>query len=261
MIPRLIAAFTVCLLALPLILSVVISFSPGQLTFPLTGFSLRWYEPLFSRRDFASSLGVSLVVGTIASAISLGIGIPASLVLVRERFKGREVIQVLFLSPLAIPAVVVGVSLLDVFVMVGVSDPLTRLLTGHVIITLPYVVRVISASLEGFDRQVEEAAMNLGADEFRTFQKITLPLMKSAIVAAIVFAFQTSFNDISVSIFLVGTTFTTLPLVLLTWTYKYFDQSIAAASGLIIGSITVLLIITEKLLGIDKLMGAFRVIT
>ena len=212
---------------------------------------------MFSRRDFVSSLGVSLLVGTLSSAISLGIGIPASLVLVRQRFKGREILQVLFISPLAIPAIVIGVSLLDFFVLLEVHEPLTRLLVGHVIITLPYVVRVISASLQGLDRRLEEAAMNLGATEVTTFQKITLPLMKSGIIAAIVFAFQTSFNDISVSIFLIGTHFSTLSIVLLTWTYKFFDPSIAAVSGLIIGSITCMLLITEKLVGIDKLLGAF----
>ncbi len=159
------------------------------------------------------------------------------------------------------PAVVIGVALLDFFIMLRVGDPMTRLLVGHVIITLPYVVRVMSASLEGFDRRLEEAAQNLGANEFTTFQKITLPLLKPAIIASTVFAFQTSFNDISVAIFLIGTTFSTLPLVLLTWTYKYFDPSIAAASGLIIGSITITLIITEKLVGIDKLLGAFKVVS
>jgi putative spermidine/putrescine transport system permease protein len=258
--PRLIVAFTVILIASPLILSLIISFSP-RLAFPPTGFSLRWYLPLFSRHDFINSLGVSLFIGTAATSISLAIGIPASIVLVRERFRGREVLQMLFLSPLAIPAIVIGVSLIDLFVTLGVRDPLTRLLLGHVIITLPYVVRVISASLVGLDRRLEEAAMNLGADGFTTFQKITMPLMKSGIIAAIVFAFQTSINDISVSIFLVGTTFTTLPLVLLTWTYKYFDPSIAAVSGLLISSITILVVITEKLVGIDKLMGAFTGLT
>ena len=259
-IPRLIVAFTIFLIASPLVLSVVISFSP-QLTFPPKTLSLRWYLPLFSRQEFTNSLAVSVFIGSVASAISLAIGIPASLVLVRQRFRGREVLQMLFLSPLAIPAIVIGVSLIDLFITLGVRDPLTRLLIGHVIITLPYVVRVISASLVGLDRRLEEAAMNLGADGFATFQKITIPLMKSGIIAAVVFAFQTSINDISVSIFLVGTTFTTLPLVLLTWTYKYFDPSIAAVSGLIISSITIMVLITEKLVGIDKLLGAFTGIT
>lgn len=257
MIPRLIAIFTLLFISFPLIIALVMSFSSSALAFPPPGFSLRWYEPLPARQDFIQSLGTSGIVAVCASGVSLGIGIPASLVMVRHQFKGRELLQVLFLSPLVIPGIVIGVSLLDFFISLRIYDAFPRLLIAHVIITLPYVIRVVSACLWGFDRTLEEAALNLGANEIQTFTKITLPLMKSGIIAAIVFAFQTSFNDIAVSVFLTSATFTTLPIVLLSWTYKYFDPSMAAVSGLIIASITCLLVITEKLVGIDKLLGAF----
>src|SRR5437867_13338330 len=181
---------TIAFIAFPLVFSAIISLSSGALVFPPKALSLEWFQPLLSRSDFTSSLGISLLIGALASGISLAVGIPASMMLVRRQFRGKEILDVLFLSPLAIPAVVIGLSLLNFFILLGVRDPFLRLLVGHVIITLPYVVRVMSASFAGLDRSYEEAAMNLGADELTTFQKVTLPLMKSGIIAATVFAFQ-----------------------------------------------------------------------
>jgi len=252
---KLITMFTLLFLLVPLIIAFALSFTATGLQFPPRSLSLVNYVSLFSRQDFKESLVASLVLATCATAISLSVGIAASVVLVRRQFKGRDFLNALFLSPLTLPGIAIGVSMLNLFIMLGIVDSFLKLLIAHSIITLPYVLRTVSASLIGFDRTLEEASQNLGANEIETFKRITLPLIKPAILAAIILSFQVSFNNVTVSVFLTGVFFYTLPVVLLSWTYFSFDPTVLAASGLIFLSTLILVLAIEKVLGIDKLIG------
>lgn len=256
-IPKLMIAFVLLFLLLPLVITFVMSFASSASTFPPSGFSLKWYGYILTSSDFMDSLRTSLFLGASAIMVSLLIGIPASLVMVRHNFKGKQLLETLFLSPMIIPGVILGVSLLELYGALSLYNPFVELLIAHIIITLPYVVRVVSASLIGFDRSLEEAAMNLGANEIQTFTQITLPIIKTGILAAAIFAFQVSFNDVSVTTFLTSVQYTTLPVMLLAWTYHRFDPSVAAISGVVFFSIIFILLVTERLVGMNKLIGAF----
>lgn len=254
MIPKLITAFVLIFLLVPLIITFAQSFSSRAIIFPPENFSLKLYPILLSREDFRESLAISLILAICTSVLSLAIGLPSAFALARWRFRGKKFLSTLLFSPLMVPGVVTGVALLTFFAGLRILT-FIELMIGHFILTLPYVTRMVSAGLMGLDRTLEEAAMNLGADEIQTTIKITLPLIKATILAAVIFVFQMSFNDVAIAIFLSSSRVYTLPIVLLSWSYFFFDPTVLAASGFILLATTGLILIAEKIIGIDKLIG------
>lgn len=254
MIPKLISAFVLIFMFAPLVILIVQSFNISPIIFPPQVFSLRLYASLFSRQDFKESLVTSAILATCTSALSLVVGLPAAFFLARHEFKGKSLLNTLLFTPVMVPGVVTGVALLIFFASFRIIT-FAELLIGHFLLTLPYVTRMSSAGLLNFDRSLEEAALNLGANEFQTAIRITLPSIRATLLAAVIFVFQMSFNDVSVAIFLSSATVYTLPVVLLSWSQFFFDPVIVAASGFIILMTTIIILIVEKILGIDKLVG------
>ena len=153
------------------------------------------------------------------------------------------------------PAVVTGFALLLFLSKIGIVDGFTRLLAGHVIITLPYTLRTTLASLVGRDRRLTEAALILGATERQAFWSVTLPLIRTGIVTGAVFAFAISMDDVAVSLFLTDPTTYTLPVALVSNMRASFDLTIAAAAVILVGITAVLIIVLERLVGFDRLIG------
>lgn len=196
---RLIALTTLLVyifLYLPILVILIMSFYPGTyMTFPLPSFSLRWYASFFQDISLLRSMGTSLLLGLAAASLSALIGIPAALGLVRYNFPGKRFINTFILAPMIIPQIITGISLLILLNAINLPRGYPYLLIGHVLLTLPYLVITISSQLYGFNRELEEAALSLGANPLQTFVEITLPLIAPSIFAGMLFAFTVSFQE------------------------------------------------------------------
>jgi len=187
---------------IPVAVVMLLSFNSSQFgSFPMEGFSLRWFVELADNDAIVRAFQTSLLLGSITAVVSTTIGILASLAMVRYHFPGKELINTALVSPILIPEVVLGVALLLFLRWMAMPKSLLLLLLGHVIITLPFVVLVVQARLVGIRREYEEAAMSLGANRVQTFMQITLPLLMPAIFAGMLFAFTISFDDITATLF------------------------------------------------------------
>jgi len=250
---------TVGLLLMPPIVVATSSFNPTAFApFPPRGLSLRWFETFFGDSGLISGIRNSIFFAVLSTALSLAIGILASFAIARYNFKGKNLLDALILSPIVLPEVAFGNALLVYFYYLKYYNHTIILLLGQTIIALPYVFRVILPSFYGISRSFEEAAMTLGANEIQTFLRITLPLIKPGLIAGIVLGFATAFNNFSVSVFLVVTSTQTLPVHLMGRMRIFLDPTIAAASTFVCLTMVSALIITEKLVGIDKLITGIR---
>ena len=193
---RLITLLVYVFLYLPIAVIVLMSFYPGTyMTFPLPGYSLRWYAEFFQDQLLIRALINSVGLGATAAILSALIGTPCALGLVRYNFPGKRFFNTFVLAPMIIPQIITGISLLILLNAVNLPKGYVYLIIGHVVLTLPYIVITVSSQLYGFPRELEEAALSLGANEMQTFFEITLPLIAPSIFAGMLFAFTVSFQE------------------------------------------------------------------
>lgn len=243
--------FVYIFLLLPLVVIVFSSLGAKEyLAFPPPGFSFRWYLHIFKVEMFMQSFKISLMIAISASFLALILGIPAAYLFSRFEFIGKDTINAIFMSPLIIPGIVFGLSLLRFFVLVMNLPLLLSLFIGHTVILIPYAIRVNYASLSNLSRDIEEAALSLGANETITFFKIVLPNLKTGIIAALVLSFITSFNNVPIALFLTGPGITTLPIQMMIYGEYYFDPTIAAVSVVLLIITIILIYILEKTIGL-----------
>ncbi len=187
---------------LPVAVVVLLSFNASQFgSFPMTGLSLRWFAELWNNDAIVRAFQVSFLLGALTALISTTLGVLASLALVRYDFPGKQFISTVLVAPILVPEVVLAVALLLFLRFLNMPKSFPLLLLGHVIFTMPFVVLVVQARLVGITRNVEEAALSLGASPVQTFFAITLPLLAPAIFAGALFAFTISFDDITGTLF------------------------------------------------------------
>jgi putative spermidine/putrescine transport system permease protein len=242
-------------LFIPLLITIGISFSPTyQMTFPPQGLSLRWFRHILDQKEFINSFYVSIVVAFFASIMSLVIGVLVSLAIVRYTFRGKTAIENIFMMPVILPTVVTGVAMLQFFSIMGYQNFWMRLILGHLIITIPYTIRSVSASLYGFNRRLEEASLILGANHLQTFKNILLPLIKPGIIAGALLAFIISFDNVTVSLFLLGAKTVTLPVRIMLYLEWNLDPSVAAISTILITLTVMVIVIAEKIVGLANIM-------
>ena len=222
------------------------------LTFPPRNLTIAWYPKVIGMRFFREAFKTSLILGFGATLAALFLGIPAAYALTRFSFIGKSVIENVFISPLIVPALVIGFSLLRFFVQFVNFPILLGLFLGHTVLLFPYTVRVTSASLKNFDFQIEEAAISLGAPPLKSFFYMVLPNIRVGVLSAFILSFATSFNNVPVSLMLTGPGMVMLPIQMLTYMEYYYDPSIAALSVLIMIFIVLITQITERLLGLSK---------
>jgi spermidine/putrescine transport system permease protein len=205
---RLLRAFfvlVVVFLYAPIAILVIFSFNNSQLpSFPLSGFTLHWYHEFLTNPDLRGALETSAIVAAISSVGAVLLGVLASIALVRRRFRAKAPVSALLLSPLVIPYVVFGISLLLFFHAAGIPRSILTVVIGHIVISLPYTILVLMPRLQQIDVSLEEAAYDLGASRLRTFRSITLPLLLPAVVSALLIAYTTSFDEYAVASFVVG---------------------------------------------------------
>jgi putative spermidine/putrescine transport system permease protein len=248
-------------MVLPIALVLWLSFFRNEiLSLPPEGYSLRWYSEMLGQRQFISGFWTSLKVALLATACGLLVTIPASFALTRAQFRGREAVLQLLMSPLIVPAIVIGASLYMSFVEVEILTGLPLvgsvwgLAVGHILITIPWSVRLVTANLVGIDRSVEEAALSLGASPPVAALKVTLPLIWPGIVAAALFSFVVSFGNLEISLLLVTPGQTTLPIAILQYLQWKIDPTIAAVSAVQIAVIGTGLLITDRFVSLAKVV-------
>lgn len=238
----------------PLIIITLTSIgTESYIAFPPKGFSLQWFANVFKSESFMSSLTTSLLVSGIATILALLVGIPAAYGLSRFEFKGKGLIKSFFFSPLIIPGIVVGFSLFQFLIVKLNLSIYMSLFIGHTIIILPYIIRVVGSSLEGFDYSIEEAALSLGSTRIKAFFGVVLPNISSGIVAACMLAFINSFNNVPVSMFLSGPGVSTLPITMINYVEYNYDPTVSALSVLLMFITIIVMFIVEKTLGLNKL--------
>jgi spermidine/putrescine transport system permease protein len=198
-------ALVVVFLYAPIVILLIFSFNDSDVpAFPLSGFTLHWYDQFLANSDLRGALETSAIIAALSSVGAVVLGVLAAIALTRRRFGGRAAVSALLLSPLVIPYVVFGISLLLLFHQLGVPRSILTVVIGHVVISLPYTILVLVPRLDQVDVSLEEAAFDLGASRLRTFRSITFPLILPAVVSAFLIAFTTSFDEYAVASFVVG---------------------------------------------------------
>ena len=227
----------------------------NYIAFPPKGFSMQWFATVFKSKAFINSMGTSFFISMVATLAALLIGMPAAYGLSRYNFKGKAAIKSFFFSPLIVPGVVVGFSLFQ-FLLVKLNlSVYMSLFIGHTLVIIPYIIRVIGSSLEGFDYSIEEAAMSLGCKKSQTFFKVVLPNITSGVMAAFMLAFINSFNNVPVSMFLTGPGVSTLPITMMNYVEYNYDPTVSALSVILMILTIVIMYILEKTLGLNNFAG------
>lgn len=250
----LIRALVYTMLALPAVLVIISSFTSGEtMNFPPTGFSLRWYQKAWDNELFMTALWTSSYVAVLVAIIALVIGFAAAFAMDRFSFRGKAFLQGLAFSPLIVPAVVLGIGLLQLFVWLRLTQTIYPLILGHLVLAIPYVVRTVLASLALHDRLLEQAAMNLRATPLQVIRRITLPLILPGLLSAAIFAFVTSFGNVTVSTFLTYGGNVTLPVQIFAYVDSSYDPLVAAVSSIMILVTMVVILAIEGLIGAERL--------
>ena len=255
------AGMSLAYILLPMFFVIWLAFFAQEIpSFPPEGYSLKWFRSIPGNDRFVKGFLLSLQVAVVATAIGLAIGVPAAVCLVRGRFKGREALNSMLLMPLIVPGIVLGIALYvfhvetEITTGLPILGSLGGLIAGHVLIAIPWTVRLITASLVGMDRAVEEAAQSLGANRLTTFRRVTLPAILPGMVAAAMFGFIASFGNLEMSLFLVGPGRTTLPIAILQYLEWKIDPTIAAVSVLQILFIGSAMLLTDRFVRIGRVV-------
>ncbi|MBI1846151.1 MAG: ABC transporter permease [Candidatus Rokubacteria bacterium] len=246
-------AAVLAFLALPVLVVIPSALSAGStLGFPPQGLSLKWFRNVVDHPEFLRALAVSVEVAAASTVLALGLGTLAAFAFVRYRFAGRDVLQLAFVAPLVFPAIVYGVAMLMMLTPLKLTRTMLGLTLAHVVITLPYVLRTVGATLHGVDRRLEESAQILGAGPWRTFWHVTLPLIRPGLIAGATFSLIISFDEFTVSLFLTGPGLMTLPLEIYHYTEFTIDPTIAAISTVLIVLSVATIMAIERFLGFER---------
>lgn len=240
----------------PILIVVPLSFSNDTyLTFPPESWGIRWYGAMFHHQRMTDAFLVSLAIASIVTVLSLVAGIPAAYCLARERFTGRDALLNLFTAPLLLPTIVLGLSILLVFVRLNLLGTYHGIVIAHLIVTTPYVIRIMITSFTTLPAYVEEAAKTLGASPLVVFRKITLPLVLPGFVASAALSFLLSFDEVIISLFLTGPRLTTLPVEIYNYVESQTDPMAASISVVLVSATMAIVIVIERTVGLAKAIG------
>ncbi len=243
---RVFFALAVVFLYAPIAVLLLFSFNNSELpSFPLSGFTLQWYHEFLTNSDIQNALVTSAKVAALSSVGAVALGILASIALVRRAFRGKSPISALLLSPLVIPYVVFGISLLLLYHTLGISLGILTIVVGHVVITLPYTILVLMPRLQQVDVALEEAAYDLFANRLQTFRFVTFPLILPAVVSAFLIAFTTSFDEYAVASFVNGST-TTFPIYLISAFRSPHNLPQVIAVAVVVITISLLVVVAAE---------------
>ncbi len=244
-------------LAAPILIVVIVSFSSqSYVGFPLTGISLKWYLRIWEYRPFIESMITSTKLALASAFCGAALAVPAALGLSRNNGSVAAALVSFLMSPLSIPAVMLGFALLYYLSWLGLGVSFMSLLIAHTIIAIPYILRTVIAGYRGLGPTYEEAARILGAGPWRCFWHVTLPLIRPSIFAGGLFAVLISFDNLPISFFFGNASTNTLPVVMLSYLQNQFDPAIAAIGTVQMGLALLLLLVVERIYGLKALSSA-----
>ena len=247
------ALFVIFMLA-PLLIVCVVAFTPeGYLSLPTRGPSLRWFKAIFDYPEFIRAFRDSLWLAALSSTVAIMLAVPAALAIARHRFPGREALTTLFMSPLMVPHVVLGIAFLRFFTQIGLSGTFLGLVLSHIIVVLPFALRLVLAASYGIDQRIEHAAVSLGAGHATVFRRVTLPLILPGVVSGWLLAAINSFDEVTMTVFIASPATVTLPVRMFLYIQDNIDPLIAAVSACLIALTAGLLIALDRLFGLDRL--------
>ena len=253
MIGRLVVLALVLFMTLPTLVVVVASFNPTAiLSFPPQGLSLRWYENALTYPQFRRAALNSLIVTAASAALALPIGTAAALALVRYPVRLRGLWNTALLSPLVVPGVAAGLGLLILAARLGLLANRVVLIVAHVVLVLPFVIRSVMVSVANLDPMLERAAASLGARPWRLFRRVTLPLLRPGLFAALLFAVIVSANEFVVSLFVSTRVTEILPVAMFTYVVNYTDPTMAALSTLFVAATFAAVFLADRLLHLSR---------
>ncbi len=233
-------------LYLPILVLVVYSFNAAKLNVIWKGFTLEWYVRIWSDTGLTRSLQNSLIVALLTTGISVALGTTGAWLLFRYRYPAERLLQTLVFLPMIVPEVILGVSLLILFVVVHLELGFTTVIISHVTFCFPFVMAAVQARLVGMDPSLEEAALDLGATPLVAFRKVIVPYLMPAIVSGALMAFTLSLDDVIVTYFTASASSRTLPLEMFGRVKKGVDPSLNAISTVFIAA-TVLAVLTAQM--------------
>jgi putative spermidine/putrescine transport system permease protein len=253
-----IAIVAVLTIVSPVVIALMISFTEGRsLKFPPTGFSFGWYEQLFDAtksRQIHRAAGNSLEVAAMSTLIGVVLATLAALGLARNRARAARVADNFFMSPLVLPGIAFGLAALVYFSTLGFRPSLNLMIAGHLIVTMPFILRTTTASLSQLDPALLDSSQSLGASWFYTLRRVTLPLIFPGIAAGAFLAFMASIDNVPVSLFLSNARTDTLPIRMWGMMESTLDVRVAAVSGVLIAAAFVLMLIMEWTVGLTRRM-------
>jgi spermidine/putrescine transport system permease protein len=230
---------------LPILLLIIFSFNKQKLNVSWEGFSLQWYQELFRNQQILLAVRNSLTIALVSTLVATIIGTLAALALQRYRFPGYTLTESALYIPVIIPEVVMGISLLVFFSLVGVRLGLGTITLSHIAFSIPFVTLVVRARLHGFDKSIEEAAMDLGANELTTFFRVTLPTILPGVLSGALLALTLSLDDYVITYFTAGPGSTTLPLRIFSMVRFAVTPEVNALSTIWVATVFLVLLIGQ----------------
>ncbi len=251
---RIVVYSIVAFLLLPMIVVVIASVTTtSYLVFPPQGFTLKWYAVAAANEEWVASLKTSALIAAVAAVIASVLGGLAAIGLTRYAVPAKSALDAVFLSPLILPSVAIGVAFIQAFAFVGISRSFVTLVLGHVLITMPYVIRLVRASVAGVDVAFEKAASSLGASPLRTLWHVTLPLIRPGVLAGAVFAFIVSFDNVTVSVFLSTPYIIPLPIRIFSALGFPIQPDLIAISSMLIIATAIAIVVIERTISVRRL--------
>jgi len=243
-------------LYLPIIVVIVFSFNTSKINIKFEGFTAEWYMKMFDNLSLMESFQNTLIVAVVSTAVSIVIGTLCAVGLSRFEFKLKGLITNSLYIPIAIPEIVFGIALLVFFSSIEIKTGLLTLILSHVTFSMPFVAITVRSRIAGFDRSIEEAARDLGANEFRTFMRVTLPTIMPGIIAGGMLALTLSLDDVVISFFTSGPGSTTLPLKILGMVKRGVSPDVNALSTLVIlGTVIIMAVANSAQSRLEKKQG------
>ena len=248
--PRWLGAITAVVLLflhLPILILIAFSFNASRFAAGWAGFTLDWYRAIGARGDILRGLVLSLEVGLTSALISMVLGTAIALAIGRHRFSGRRVVESLLYIPLVMPEIVIGISLLTLFAALRVTLGVPTIVIAHVAFSISFVAVIVGARIGAVDHSLEEAALTLGADEFTTFRRVTIPQLLPGIVAGGLLAFILSFDDYVITSFVAGSGSSTLPVVIYGMVRRTVEPTVNAVTTIVLVVTTILIYLADRL--------------
>jgi putative spermidine/putrescine transport system permease protein len=248
------ALFLAFILA-PLVVVIAVSFTDkGYISMPFDGASLRWFRAILENGDIVDAFWLSIRLALVAATLGVALAVPAALAIARYRFPGRGALTGFFLSPMMIPAVVLGIAFLRFLSLLGLGGSFWALCATHVIIVVPYALRLALSSAIGLDRDAERAALSCGASRLTAFRRVVLPMIRTGVVGGWVLSFIQSFDELTMTIFVATPGTTPLPVAMYNQIAQTIDPLVASVSTVLIVGTVALMLVLDRMVGLDRVL-------